>query len=190
MKSFVPLVAVTSLVFVAMVSTICPDQTTVNPFDVPSYMGQWYEIAQARLSRGTFEKNLYCSGANYTFVASDGIVLVNNTGHIGSANGPLSEADGKAQQTDPTTNPGALAVTFSGTIPNEPNYFVLDTDYVSYTMVGGSCKSFLWILSRTPQMADDTYNMLVNQAIADGYQLQMIGFKRDNTTDCTILPPA
>eukprot|EP00009_Paramoeba_aestuarina_P001079 CAMPEP_0201515412 /NCGR_PEP_ID=MMETSP0161_2-20130828/6987_1 /ASSEMBLY_ACC=CAM_ASM_000251 /TAXON_ID=180227 /ORGANISM="Neoparamoeba aestuarina, Strain SoJaBio B1-5/56/2" /LENGTH=168 /DNA_ID=CAMNT_0047912225 /DNA_START=32 /DNA_END=538 /DNA_ORIENTATION=- len=147
----------------------------MKPFEIQKYMSQWYQIGEARLPRQTFERNLYCTGAYYTFVESDGVVLVNNTGHTGVADGVFSEAHGKAAQTDPNNNPGALAVTFYGPIPTSPNYFVLDTDYDTYTLIGGPCKLYLWILSRTPQMDDATYNMLVEKAQNTfGYDLDRI----------------
>ena len=46
-------------------------------------------------------------------------------------------------------------------MPAEPNYFILDTDYDSYSLVYG-CEDiqYFWILSRTPTMEQDMINKL------------------------------
>mmetsp|Transcript_20164 Transcript_20164/g.56723 ORF Transcript_20164/g.56723 Transcript_20164/m.56723 type:complete len:193 (+) Transcript_20164:17-595(+) len=156
---------------------------TMDGFEVPPYMGKWYTQGNARLARISFERNLECEHAVYTL---KDVVLVNNTGRVGcpDANCPVKEADGFAKQTDPTERPGALEVTFSGDFTGVPNYFVVDTDYTSYTVVGGTCRTFLWILGRTNMMDDTTYDYCVEQAVLAGFDLKAIGFERKNNTNC------
>lgn len=41
-------------------------------------------------------------------------------------------------------------------------------------MIGSSSPKYLWILSRTPQMPAQTYNMLINKAKERGYDLSKL----------------
>eukprot|EP00009_Paramoeba_aestuarina_P001181 CAMPEP_0201506646 /NCGR_PEP_ID=MMETSP0161_2-20130828/540_1 /ASSEMBLY_ACC=CAM_ASM_000251 /TAXON_ID=180227 /ORGANISM="Neoparamoeba aestuarina, Strain SoJaBio B1-5/56/2" /LENGTH=184 /DNA_ID=CAMNT_0047900807 /DNA_START=50 /DNA_END=604 /DNA_ORIENTATION=+ len=182
-----------SLFFVALFAAVvisqdmdCGLQKTYPGFDLTQYIGQWYTIGNARLARVTFEHDLSCEAANYT-LAGD-VVLVNNTGT--EPDGTFKEADGKAYQTNPN-DPGALTVFFGGPEPKNPNYFVLNVSYEDWSLVGGPCKEWLWILSRTPQMDNSTYNMLTSQATDQfGYNLKQIGFEHLDTDGCQSLPPA
>jgi len=141
-------------------------------------MGLWYEQGTSSLPRETFQRNLYCTHAEYTLLGS--YVGVNNSGYIGGPTGPISYALGKADQPDPSI-PGALEVTFSGTFTGNPNYFVMAVDYNNYVLIGGPCRLYMWILSRnSTRMDDTTYNYLVDIAISEGFEPKLIGFERDD----------
>jgi len=45
----------------------------------------------------------------------------------------------------------------------------LDHEYYQYSLVSGPDKSYLWILSRTPQMNPEIQKRLVEKAAALGY---------------------
>ena len=76
---------------------------------------------------------------------------------------------------DPKTN-ARLMVVFDNWFARlfgssrEGNYWILDLDLEYRTaMVGTPDRRYLWILSRTPQLEDSTYQRLVERARQLGY---------------------
>jgi lipocalin len=49
----------------------------------------------------------------------------------------------------------------------------LDENY-QYVMIGSSTDKYFWILSRTPQMAPEVYEMLLEKARKRGYNLDKL----------------
>ena len=141
--------------------TTCPEVSTMTDFEPSWYAGTWYEIIRDKST--PFEINNECVVADYT-VREDGTLGVRNSGW-GPRNG-WHAIEGQARQVGDDDS-GELHVSFEG-MPeseeslNEPNYFVLDTDYDSYAIVY-SCNNLygylifdlLWVLSKTPTMSDD-----------------------------------
>ncbi len=139
--------------------------TTVKQLDLNRYLGTWYEIARFPHS---FEKNLQGVTATYS-LRPDGKIKVLNQGYKGSLDGKLSTAVGKAKIPDPS-KPASLKVSFFLFFYGD--YFVmeLDPDY-QWAMIGSSSPDFFWILSRTPKMDPDVYEMLLANARERGYDL-------------------
>ena len=50
----------------------------------------------------------------------------------------------------------------------------LDQENYSWALVGSSTENYLWMLSRTPQMDPDTYQMLVRKAEERGYDISKL----------------
>lgn len=144
------------------------DTSTVKQLDLNRYLGTWYEIARFPNS---FEKNLVGVTATYS-LRDDGKIKVLNQGHKFSLDGKLSQAVGKAKIPDPN-EPGKLKVSFFWFF--YADYFVLelDKDY-QYAMIGNSSPKYFWILSRTPQLDDATYQMLLEKARKRGYNLDKL----------------
>jgi lipocalin len=142
-----------------------PDQTIHNefPFQLEKYLGTWYEIARFDHS---FERGLQGVTATYT-LKPDGTIKVLNKGHKNNLYGEFSEAEGKAKPTSPET-PRNLKVSFFWIFYAAYNILELDKDY-QYALIGSKSSKYLWILSRTSQMEDKTYNMLLEKARARGY---------------------
>ena len=172
--------------FACLASAFGPDCSpiaTVPDFDLVPYMGVWYEQGTSSIPRDTFQRNLFCTRANYQLGSS--FVNVNNSGFIGGPDGLISTALGLADQPDPSV-PGALEVTFTDTFTGNPNYFVMAVDYSSYVLIGGPCRLYMWILSRnSTRMDDDTWNSLIDVAVSEGFQPEKIGFRRDVLTGCS-----
>lgn len=90
----------------------------------------------------------------------NGTIGVYNTGT--RPNGVVDEICGYAYQTDPNVVPGELKVRFP-LIPGGADYWVLDTDYGSFTTIY-SCRSILflfrveigWVLTRARQAPNKT----------------------------------
>jgi apolipoprotein D and lipocalin family protein len=132
--------------------------TPVAEFDVQRYLGQWYEIARLDHS---FERGLEKVSADYS-LRNDGGINVINRGYD-TAKKEWKEAKGRAYFVgEPTV--GRLKVSFFGPFYGGYNIIALDRQGYSYSMVCGPDRSYLWILSRTPEMEAGLLSGLVNQA--------------------------
>lgn len=141
------------------------DTTTVKELDLNRYLGTWYEIARFPHS---FEKGMAGVTANYS-LRKDGKIRVLNKGYKNGLNGKLSVAEGKAKIPD-KSQPGKLKVSFFWIFYGDYNVLELDKDY-QYVMIGSSTNKYFWILCRTPQMDEASYNMLLEKARNRGYNL-------------------
>ena len=134
---------------------------TVSYVDIPRYMGLWYQISA---NPSFFDQGLTGVTAEYT-LQEDGTVRVNNRGFIGSLDGELSEIEGQAVVFDRETN-ASLKVSFPGQ-PNlpGPNYLIVVLDEVDYqyAAVTNMDTSFLFILSRTPQIDEALYQNILSE---------------------------
>jgi len=141
------------------------DTTTVESVDLKRYLGTWYEIARFPHS---FEKGLVGVTANYSF-RKDGKIRVLNQGYKGTLDGKFSRAEGKAKVPDPK-NTSRLKVSFFLFFYGDYYVLELDEDY-QWAMIGSSSPNYFWILSRTPQMDPEVYQMLLDNAKKRGYDL-------------------
>jgi len=144
------------------------DTTTVETVDIYRYLGRWYEIARFPHK---FEKDLEGVTADYSF-RKDGKIRVINQGYKGSLNGERSRIEGKAKIPD-RNNPARLKVSFFLFFYGD--YFILELDpEYRWAMIGSSSPDYFWILSRTPQMDEETYSMLLDRARERGYDLERL----------------
>ena len=153
------------------------DRPTVKTLDIERYMGKWYEIARFD---HRFERGMVGVTATYS-LNDDGTILVLNSGHNGTLDGEMEIATGKAKQPDPEY-PGQLKVSFFWIFYAQYNIMVLDDDY-SYALIGSSSDKYLWILSRTPQMSNETLSMLIQKAKALGYDTSKLIYVKQNNAD-------
>ena len=142
---------------------------TVDQVDLERYTGVWYEIASLPT---WFASDLVCVTATYT-LQDDGKIKVVNQGFQDTPDGKLDKITGTAWVPDPA-EPGQLRVSFFPLISSQYNIIALDEENYSYAMVTGKNYNFLWILSRTPQMDTNTYDMLIQQAEEWGYDVDEI----------------
>lgn len=142
-----------------------PDQTINSTFEfnLDKYLGTWYEIARYDHS---FERGLEGTTANYS-LREDGKIKVVNSGYKNGLDGKLDTAIGKAKLVSPD-KPRNLKVSFFWIFYGAYNILELDENY-QYVLIGSNSHKFLWILSRTPKMDENTYNMLIERAKARGY---------------------
>ncbi|MDH3430778.1 MAG: lipocalin family protein [Gammaproteobacteria bacterium] len=138
----------------------------VSGFELDRYLGKWYEIA--RLDH-RFERGLSEVTATYS-LRDDGGVKVVNRGFDRSAN-EYSEATGKAYFVG-DTNRGQLKVSFFGPFYGGYNIIELDKVAYQYSLVAGPDRSYLWILSRTPEMDPEILHSLVKKANDLGFATQ------------------
>ncbi len=141
-----------------------PPLETVAHVDLSRYVGTWYEIASFPQS---FQRGCTATTATYT-LREDGDVDVLNRCRKGSVDGEERSARGRARVVDRATN-AKLKVSFFR--PFWGDYWIVDlADDYSYAVVGHPGRDYLWILARTPTMADATYRSILARLQAQGYE--------------------
>lgn len=156
------------------------DEVQVVPeVDANQYLGNWYEIA--RLDHW-FERGLENVTATYS-LRDDGKLKVINRG-FNPDKKAWSEAEGKAYFVDPAnadgTNTGKLKVSFFGPFYGAYNIVELDKPYYNYALIVGADKSYLWILSRTPQLGYPIKQHLMAKAKGLGFDTDKLIFVNQN----------
>jgi apolipoprotein D and lipocalin family protein len=151
----------------------------VESVNASKYLGTWYEIARLDQS---FERGLEKITANYSLKDDGGIKVLNRGYNVKDKK--WQEAEGKAYFVDAPnadkTNTGKLKVSFFGPFYGAYNIIELEANY-QHVMVCGPDKSYLWILSRTPQLAEPIKQELVAKAKALGFETdKLIYVKHDN----------
>ena len=151
---------------------VCDRQSGLDfTFEPEKYMGTWYEIYHS--SGEPFQPDSWtCTQATYSDLDTSGdnpTFKVYNSGE-GRFHGPRFGLHGHAMcPGDPSTyGEGQCYVTFFfQPFKKLPNYQIVDTDYENYSIVY-ACEEddmqYLWFMSRTPTMDDDTYQMLLEKA--------------------------
>ena len=136
------------------------DVHPVDDFDINNYLGKWYEIARLDHS---FERGLDKVTAQYS-LRDDGGVRVINRGYS-AKNAEWKEAEGKAFFVG-STDRGHLKVSFFGPFYGSYVVFELDRENYQYAFVSGPDLSYLWLLSRTPEV-DDALRTAVDELDPD-----------------------
>jgi apolipoprotein D and lipocalin family protein len=149
MKRLIEYLRLVPLAVLAACTGIPPGVESVQEFELNKYLGKWYEIA--RLDH-RFERGLDKVTAEYT-LRDDGGVRVINKGYKTDA-GEWSEIEGKAYFVGPE-NEGHLKVSFFGPLYSSYVVFELDREDYRYAFVSGNNTSYLWLLSRTPEVSDE-----------------------------------
>jgi apolipoprotein D and lipocalin family protein len=139
----------------------------VESVNASQYLGTWYEIARLDHS---FERDLEKVTATYSLKEDGGIKVLNRGFNV--KKNEWKEAEGKAYFVDAAnadkTNTGKLKVSFFGPFYGAYNIIALDANY-QHVMICGPDKTYLWILSRTPQLAEPIKQELVTKAKALGF---------------------
>lgn len=138
--------------------------TPVADFELERYLGRWYEIA--RLDH-PFERGLQQVTAEYS-LRGDGGVKVTNRGYS-PAKQEWDVAEGKAYFVE-DENTGYLKVSFFGPFYGSYVIFELDKRNYDYAFVSGPDTSYLWLLSRTPEVSRALADRFVQSARERGFQ--------------------
>jgi len=140
----------------------------VDEVNLDRFIGKWYEIARFP---HRFEEGLVGVTATYEY-KENGKIKVINQGYKDSLDGELKTAIGKAKLAK-SGNPAHLKVSFFWIF--YADYLILELgENYDYALIGSTSDKYLWILSRTPQMDDNTYTMLVQKAKERGYDVDKL----------------
>lgn len=142
------------------------DNATVNQLELKRFMGEWYEIARYE---HRFERGMTHVTATYTLLPDGKIRVVNR----GLKDGEPKEIVGKVKQPAPVEYPGRLKVSFFLWFYSDYYILELDPDY-QYAVIGSSSDKYLWILSRTPQMAQPLLEKIVAGIARRGYDVSRL----------------
>ena len=134
------------------------DNSVGRELDLDRFLGSWYEVARFN---HFFERGMSQTKANYV-LRKDGNIDVINTG---IKNGKPKTAKGKAKLTD---TPALFRVSFFGPFYSDYRIMLLDADY-RYMLIGSGSDTYLWILSRTPQLSDSDRTTILAEALRRGY---------------------
>lgn len=136
----------------------------VSGFEINKYLGRWYEIARLDHS---FERGLEKVTAEYS-MREDGGVSVVNRGFSGE-DGEWGEATGKAYFVS-SPDEGYLKVSFFGPFYGSYIVFELDKEAYQYAFVSGPDLSYLWLLSRTPEVSAEIVSNFVKTSKTLGFE--------------------
>lgn len=148
-------------------STKTPEGITpVSEFELPRYLGKWYEIARLDHS---FERGLSHVTAEYAMREGGGVSVVNQ-GHS-AEEASWQSATGKAFFVEDSQT-GHFKVSFFGPFYGAYVIFKLDDNY-QYAFISGPNRKYLWFLSRTANVSDAQIERFVSTA-------KKLGFEVDN----------
>lgn len=137
--------------------------------DLTRYAGRYFEIASIPSVASAFGR---CTNttAEYT-LQDDGTVRLFNQCFLDTFDGPASSIRGRARAVDETN--ARLAILFDGFLFEAPyNIIDLDPDY-QWAVVGSGPDS-LFILSRTPQLDEATFNEILGRLPGLGYDVERL----------------
>jgi len=144
----------------------------VQSLDLARYAGTWYEIARFP---NRFQKK--CAGevtATYTLLEDGAVRVVNR---CRTEEGTWSEVEGRARRAQDNGPPAKLEVRFAPAFLSFlpfvwGDYWVIDLapDY-SFAVVGEPGREYLWILSRTPVMPEETFAAILKRLEAQHYDV-------------------
>ena len=135
----------------------------VDGFEIDRYLGKWYEIARLDHS---FERGLDNISAEYS-LRDDGGINVTNRG-FSKEDKEWQQAEGKAYFVD-ASDTGHLKVSFFGPFYGSYIIFGLDSKNYQYAFVSGPDTSYLWLLSRTPQLDNEVIQRFIQTSRQLGF---------------------
>jgi apolipoprotein D and lipocalin family protein len=147
----------------------------VPSVDLQRYCGTWYEIARLPNSFQT-----KCAGdvvATYTLEDDGQIKVVNR---CRKDDGEMTEAEGRAKRASDDEPNTKLKVRFAPAILSFlpfvwGNYWILELDTAyTYAVVGEPNREYLWILSRSPRMDENTIQGILDRMKEKGFDVSKI----------------
>lgn len=148
----------------------------VTAFELDRYLGTWYEIA--RLDHW-FERDLIKVTATYS-LRDDGSVDVLNRGYD-TGEEEWTDARGRAVFVA-SPDVGQLKVSFFRPFYGGYNIIELDHEHYSWALVCGPSHSYLWILSREPELDQDITDRLIARAEKLGFDTDALIFVEQGDT--------
>jgi apolipoprotein D and lipocalin family protein len=158
--------------------TALPENVTpVSDFELKRYLGKWYEIARLDHS---FERDMVEVTAEYSMHPDGGVRVLNRGYEVTEEQ--WSQAEGRAHFVG-DENTGHLKVSFFGPFFGSYVIFELDKQNYHYAFVSGPSKSYLWLLSRTPEVDDDVLQLFHRRAAELGFDTDALIYPYAKSTD-------
>lgn len=159
----------------AGISDSMPPLQTVASVDLNRYIGKWYEIARYP---NWFERDCDREVTAEYSLREDGKIRVVNS--CLTDTGKRKQSVGSAVIVDKTTH-AKLKVTFFW--PFYGKYWIIDLGQnYEYAVVGEPSRGYLWILSRTPELPEMTYQGIVERLKEQGYEPSKLVRTRQNAS--------
>ncbi len=140
-----------------------PSIPVVPQVDLPRFMGDWYVIANIP---SRFERDAHNAVENYRLTA-DGTIPTTFSYRKGGFEGKLKTVRSKAFVQDPVSN-AVWGVQFIWPIKAEYLIAHLDDAYTQ-TVIARNKRDYVWIMARTPVIAEADYRRLVDVVRNLGY---------------------
>ena len=142
--------------------------------DYKLYQGKWYEIARLP---NPFEEGLNCITMNYE-VHDEGIMMVTNKGYNKNDPSDIKILTGKAWIPD-GKEPQKIKIQFIWPITKD--YILIHIDNTKgLAILGSPTKYQLWILSRSPKVAEEDIQELIKIAQKNGYRTDTLVYVDQN----------
>jgi len=144
-----------------------PPIKTVSEVDLDRFMGDWYVIA----SIPTFIETEAYNGVETYAINPDGTIATTFTFRQGGFDGELKTYRPLGFVSEESN--AVWGMQFVWPIKAEYRIIYLDSDY-SQTIIGRSARDYVWIMARTPQIADEDYQKLLDFIGEQGYDLSKV----------------
>ena len=142
-----------------------PPLETVESVDLERFMGDWYVIANIP----TFvEKGAHNAVESYR-LDDDGTIATTFTFRKDAFDGPEKTYTPRGFIRDAQTN-AEWGMQFVWPIKGDYRIFYLDQDY-SNTIIGRNKRDYVWLMSRSPEMSEESYQYFVQMIAEAGYDI-------------------
>lgn len=160
-------------VLVALLATGCASVEDVTiphaeRVELPRFVGRWYVIANIPTA---IEKDAYNAVETYE-LADDGTIPTTFTFNKGAFDGKPKRYTPKGFVLDTKSN-AIWGMRFVWPVKAEYVISHVDEAY-SETIIGRSARDYVWIMARTPTIAEADYERLVERVRALGYDVSKL----------------
>lgn len=145
------------LILLLLIGGCAKNLETVEYVDIPRFMGDWYVIA---ILPNLIEKNA-ANGLEQYRLDEDGTIAVTYSYRKGGVQGKQKVMHPRGKIYNRDTNAEWRMQLFK---PFWSKYFIIAlADDYRYTAIGVPSRKYLWIMSRSPQMADADYKSIITR---------------------------
>lgn len=150
-----------------------PLEAMDRPIELERFMGDWYVIGFIPISIPFFSEEGAHNAVESYRLEDDGIIQTTYTFRDGGFDGPEQRFTPRGWVHEEDTNNTEWRMQFVW--PFSAAYLIvhLDADY-QRTIIGVPNRNNVWIMSRSPEMSDAEYALMLERAAAMGYATDQI----------------